>query len=387
MPGLKINFQTRKNKIVALVLGVTIISLLLGVYWNFYRPVTMLEANFCQEKLPKSALSLNDSISKIRQHPDLFFYKIDHPDKQGNLGRNKNEQLYSSPDFQRKMWELFLEAVETKNTIELDEAFNAMELPFNHMLPNGDFVFTPFTNVSLNDQNITGYDGHSGNGGNYFFMWSVGITLQILKESDWFNIDTATINFRERLKNLTSPILKAEDYLSSAKNLAILDKDVKADNRIWIKAIAFYGPGIYVNNANLTSIGTRYAKQALSNFDSKTGIFSENGGGDTSYQGVNLLVASQFSFLLPSTDPLKTQIQNAVICGSKWEINQADVSGKISVDNNTRVKANGEKYYGTVKNLDVWAVNWGLAFGSSFANQDNLWQKTIVISNHKVFYR
>jgi hypothetical protein len=159
------------------------------------------------------------------------------------------------------------------------------------------------------------------------------------------------------------------DFILQPAGVAVLTRDIKATNRIWVRSVAFYGLGKFLQNTAGMDLGMTFAQKADSQFDPATKIFSENGGFDTSYQGVNMTYASRFAFLLGSDQTtFRNKIIESVILGAQKEIQYINSDGSLATYDNTRVKPGGESLFGQEKGIDYTLVVRGLAYAAQFEN-------------------
>jgi Ca2+-binding RTX toxin-like protein len=307
--------------------------------------------------------------------------KSEQPDTLGRFGRNRDYQMYSSPYWQRGVWEYTQEAIFSKDTVKVDLALKGLEFTFSHQFSNGSFSFAPVPGVSESSQQDVGLNGQSDIRATAFFMAALGTSLTTYQESGWFQTDPQNQSLRDRLTRLTPQIKKTLDFLEVDSNVSRLQRDTNDTNRIWQYALSYYGAGSFLGDAKAKQVGLSFAQKALSQFDPTTGIFRENGGSDSSYQAVNMVVASRFSFLLDKNDPLRAKIQQAVVAGAKWEQAQVSSTGEISTANNSRVHPLGESFMGQQKTVDRKQVVLALSYAALFSNDQTYWRTAERVSD------
>jgi Ca2+-binding RTX toxin-like protein len=308
--------------------------------------------------------------------------KSEQPDAVGRFGRNRDYQMYSSPYWQRGVWEYTQEAVFSKNAAKVDLALKGLEFAFNKQLSNGNFSFVPVPDIAESSQQDVGLNGQSDLRATAFFMAALGTSLTTYQESQWFQTDSQNQSFRDRLTLLTPKIKKTLDFLSLDNNVSRLQKDVGDTNRIWYWGLAYYGAGKFLNDTKAQQIGLNFAQKALSQFDPVTGIFWENGGSDSSYQAVNMVVASRFSFLLDKNDPLRTKIQQAVVKAAAWEQSKILSTGEVSTNGNSRIYDGGESFMGKEKVIDKKQVVLGMSYAALFSNSQTYWRTAERVSDY-----
>jgi Ca2+-binding RTX toxin-like protein len=316
-------------------------------------------------------------------NPSLINLRVtsEQPDALGRLGLNQKYQMYSSPFWQRSIWLYTQEAVFSQDSTKIDSALKGLEFAFNQQLATGNFSFTAVPNVSVSNQQEIGANGVTSLGAIPFFMAAVGTALRTYQESEWFQTDSQNQSFRERLTALKPKIQKTLDFLTLDSNASRLQGDTRGTNRVWNMALAYYGAGKFLGDPKAEQLGLKFARKALSQFDSATGIFLENGGGDSSYQAVSIVFASRFSFLLDKTDPLRAQIQQAAIAAAAWEKSKILSTGEVSTEGNTRVYAGGESFLGNQKGIDATPVVVALSYAALFSNDQTYWSTAQRVSD------
>jgi hypothetical protein len=307
-------------------------------------------------------------------------YEIEQPDTLGRLGRNKIYQMYSSADWQRSIWINTQNMLVTRNTVELDKILKALEFAFAYQLADGSFKFVPIPNIAVSPEQQT---KEICIGGCYFFIAGFAVSANALEQSEWFQTTPAIAPYRDRLKALKPKVLLALNYLSSEPNLSTLrNRGNGATNRIWFKALAFYSGSKFVGSEKYRILGLEFANKAYSQFNPTTGIFLEEGGGDSSYQGVNLINASLFATQLPTNDPFRTKILQAVVKGANWELTKILPTGEISTEGNTRIKPGGEVFLGKQKGVNIPEVLRGLSYAAAISGNQSIWNAAQRISSY-----
>ncbi|MBW4551578.1 MAG: hypothetical protein KME35_10780 [Aphanocapsa sp. GSE-SYN-MK-11-07L] len=305
----------------------------------------------------------------------------EQPDALGRFGFNKQYQMYSSPFWQRSVGIYTQDAIFSQDATKIDLALKAIEFTFKQQLPNGNFSFTPVPDQPANTQQDYGVGDQTTLGALPFFLAGLGTALQTYQNSGWFQTDAQNQSFRSRLAALTPKIQTTLDFMTLDSNVSRLKGDSRAANRTWHKALAYYSLGEALGDPKAQQIGLNFAQAAMSQFDSKTGIFLENGGGDSSYQAVSLVLASRFSLLLDENDPLRTKIQQAVIAGAAWEQSKVLSTGEVSTEGNTRVHPDGETSMNIQKSVDVKTVVNAFSYAALFSHQQTYWQTAQRVSD------
>ncbi|NGP88036.1 hypothetical protein [Fodinibius halophilus] len=279
----------------------------------------------------------------------LLLQTTERPDSNGALSRNK--EGYFSVRFQMGMSKLADIAIRNKRTDALQEYIKTLEYAFDHQNPDGSYkLILPknVTNVPAIDAPTKG-DSVSAIA---FFGYSLGISLNAIEESGWFVNKNDIPQIKHDLESYRSNIDKTLTYLMDHENI-LRQTDADAPNRLLFDAIAFYTLGKYTGNTKAQSLGIDFLNLALSSTNREEGYFIENGGWDSSYNGVAVKLGLELFSILPATHSSKDLLARRLACATKWQESRILASGEISTDGNTRVYPGGESFLGTEKEVDV----------------------------------
>jgi hypothetical protein len=303
----------------------------------------------CNQSLIKSATSFHSLINSLPNYVIEGLTK--KPDADGALGRNLNG--YFHVRFQMDIGFLASYAVKFNSDDALENFIRATEYSFNRQKTAGDFELMIPDNLQYLGQPSAG-DLASGTS---FFLSALGSSLVLLTQSNWFNARPSD-NLKGRLNQLTPKFQLAIAYLKTQKE--VLKKyDDDAPNRLLFDALAFYGMGMYLNDAEAKSIGIEFVQLALSK-QNEAGFFTEGGGFDSSYNGVSMRLGLILLGIIPVQDGMYAPLQKALSCGVQWQASRVLPSGEISLEGNTRVYPGGEKFLGAEKEI-AW-IDTLLAF-------------------------
>jgi hypothetical protein len=179
--------------------------------------------------------------------------------------------------------------------------------------------------------------------------------------------------FRERITALMPKIRKAYAYMSEGAKI-LEQKDSKATNRLLITAKAFGLGGVLLNDDNLKNLGKHFVDISLEK-QNADGVFLENGGADTSYHAVSLLMLQIYAVYQPTA-----QIETAIKKGMAWELARIKPTGEVEVDGNSRTGLGQEVYFGKAKKVNTTEVTLALFYyGSRFD------EKEVLKTGEKVF--
>lgn len=280
-----------------------------------------------------------------------------------------------------------------------------------------------------------------------FFLGDIGESLILTSQSSWFQTSTATATYRQRLQALI-PLIKVAAYWLASPTLessnprprwkVLSDNDRLNPNRKLVQGRTHYQMGVYFGDERLKALGRSLIQDGLryqinsyndaikvgSSFFSATdiatgnfpylcyarnlsylasaplgyGYFSESGGSDSSYNGVNLMQLCKLFPTISDTEAyFKKQAWEAIVKGISWQVSRIDSTGNISTLDNTRVADSGELYYGKSKSvnyletlipLDFYAIISGdLSVMTSTADKMlRLYTLKVIVPNSFQFY-
>ena len=108
---------------------------------------------------------------------------------------------------------------------------------------------------------------------------------------------------------------------------------------------------------NIIAVGKDFLARGMKLFRDEDGVFLEHGGGDSSYQAVNLLRLQEIVIHFP--DP---RLEGKISKGIKWELTRIASDGTVTTEGNTRVHPGGEKFIGTEKQVNVGEITLALLY-------------------------
>lgn len=158
-----------------------------------------------------------------------------------------------------------------------------------------------------------------------------------------------------------SRIQAATEWLERHRML-LRERDQSAPNRLLISALAFVACGQLLDDVDTVASANPFIDDALG-FVRGDGVFLEAGGGDTSYQAVNLVVAIEIGTLIDGSsegEPLHDAVQS----GALWLADRIGAHGALDSSNNTRTCA-GEDFIGRPKEVDLREVFRALAYAEA----------------------
>jgi hypothetical protein len=261
------------------------------------------------------------------------------PDMNGAMSNNKSG--YFSVRFQMAVSSLADYAIGSEDAAAFEATIKAIEYSFQYQLANGDFQIV----VPMGSPSPTNVDIASTNA---FFLSSLGVSLLAFQESSFYN-NPLNVSFKNRIEILRPKIAESLDWLIGNQTL-LKDYDSNTPNRLFFDAIAFYSLGKWLNNGTGKSIGLDFAQLAVTKKSSK-GYFLEDGGWDSSYQGVSLTNGFKLLSILDTNETIKQPLWDCLSCGTNWQVSRILSTGEISTKGNTRVYPGGEQFLGMEKKM------------------------------------
>lgn len=337
---------------------------------------TRLEQESCIISELNKSFNYNDLVSEIPQN--VIEALVERPDANGALGRNKNG--YFHVRFQFEMTRITDYAIKFQSEEAVFEYLNNLNYSFSYQRPEGDFQFIA-PEEFLNDPNYQAPTEGDLASATAFFAYSVGVSLMTLNESQWYSESNALNGLRSDIEALNPDIQNMLEYLKN--NADILNTvDENAPNRLLFNAIAFYSLGSLLNDDIAKDLGIDFAEKALMQRNVTEGYFIENGGWDSSYNGVAIKLGFELLTLIPNnSEPiLKKELEDVISCATDWQKSRILSSGEISTQGNTRVFSGGEEFLGNEKSVDVIKTVKAFFYMSTLSNineYENLAQRVI----------
>jgi lysophospholipase L1-like esterase len=307
-----------------------------------------------EPKPDKTSTTKNYSeIALLNKMPSDILTKIGRggkPDKDGLVGHNKGN--WYEAGLQRGAMQYLLVAAAQNNAEDAEDAWRAIDATFETKdLPDGKRSHTYGDKV----------------GTVAFWLQELSHALLVVKDSK------LEPRFRERTNALMPKIRKAYSYMSEGAKI-LEQKDSKATNRLLISAKAFGLGGTLLNDDGLKSLGKHFVDISLER-QNTDGVFLEDGGADTSYHAVSLLMLQIYAAY--QTD---SRIDAAIKNGMAWELARIKPTGEVEVNGNTRTGLGQEMYFGKAKKVNTTEVILALFYyGSRFD------EKQVLKTGEKVF--
>lgn len=246
------------------------------------------------------------------------------PDANGLVSHNQDNG-YLGAEYQRGTMDTLIAGAVAGNKDWIEEGFRVIDATFAHQQADGGF-------------------GDKVPTGGAFWITALARAFLVLQDSPYAQ------EYRPRMKAYSPQIHKALGFLHKNRE-KLVKHDHNTPNRLLIDADAFFlcsklfKKDTHLDDAKyLQALGLRL-------FDADRGTFLENGGGDTSYQAVNLLMLIYYDLYYPSPD-IESIIQKA----EAWELSKVKPDGSMDVSTNTRTGKGQEIYFGKPKDVNYREV-------------------------------
>jgi hypothetical protein len=251
-----------------------------------------------------------------------------------------NRYGYVSVGQQRHTFDLLPQGVLKQQTALVERAVQIVEYAYSHQKPDGTFEYSEKKNPAGAVQSLA------------FFFGDFGHALLLLDRSEWFQHSPEMQPLRQKLAEVREKSKRSLTWLISMKG--VLEKDVKAANRVFSYAAAYILMGRAVGDDQAIAVGMEFLRTALA-MTRDDGVALENGGFDSAYQGVSLFVGHSIFCYLPDRFPqASAELGGWLERGATRLVETVEPSGRISTQDNSRVRddGTGEADNGRPKKLD-----------------------------------
>jgi len=266
----------------------------------------------------------------LKKIPDEFITRVGGalPDRHGFVGHNRDG--FKGSAFQRGATLTLALAAARGDRQHAEDSWRAVEATFAKQQEAGHFGDPP-TSVA-------------------FWLCELCRSLLVVQESPLAG------DFQARIAQLLPKVRKAADWLAT-QQASLVKADGDTPNRLFFSAEAFGFAGILLQDEKLTAVGKDFLARGLKLYREQDGVFLEHGGGDSSYQAVNLLRLQEIAIHFPDS-----KLETAIRQGMKWELTRIAPDGTVSTEGNTRVHPGGEKFMGTEKQVNVGEILLALLY-------------------------
>ena len=280
--------------------------------------------------LVASAAAQVNHAELLKKLPEEFITRVGGamPDQNGLVGHNRDG--FKASAFQRGATLTLAIAAARGDRKRAEDCWRAVAATFAQQKQEGSFGDPP-TSVA-------------------FWLCELGRSLLVVQQSPLAG------DYQDRIADLLPKIRKAADWLAG-QQAALIRADGDTPNRLFFSAEAFGFAGILLQDEKFVAIGKEFLARGMKLFRDDDGVFLEHGGGDSSYQAVNLLRLQEIAIHFP--DP---KLEAAIRQGMKWELTRIAADGTVSTEGNTRVHPGGEKFMGTEKQVNVGELTLALLY-------------------------
>jgi hypothetical protein len=268
------------------------------------------------------------------------------PDENGLVGFHKRNKAWYEAGMQRGGCWYLIGGVVAGDESRAEEGWKSIETTFAHQLDDGGFLSNP--NPSRN--HTQSFDERVETA--FFYLQELGHAILVIRESPLEG------RFHERIAALEPKISRACAFVQSGYD-GIIRRSSKAANRIFIAAKAFGLCGKVLGNEEYVTTSRRLVGVALKLRDAD-GIFVENGGRDSSYNAVSLLMGQVLNLHEPDPE-LKAALEKAMA----WQRQRILPTGEVLVAGNSRTGLGQEKSFdGGIKKVNYNEVALALWYFS-----------------------
>ncbi|KAB2671733.1 MAG: hypothetical protein DVB31_04160 [Verrucomicrobia bacterium] len=281
----------------------------------------------------------------LRKLPPAIIAQLSpgHPDSQGFIGFHQRQGQWFEAGMQRGGCWMLIGAVVAGDEKGADEAWTSIEATFARQIDDGGFLSNPKPEAThpptLPERVETAF----------FYLQELGHAILVLQASPM------EPHFHARIANLRPKMRRACAFIQSGYD-GIIRKAGHTANRMFIAAKAFGLCGVILDDPGLKASSKKLVAVALAKRDAE-GVFVENGGRDSSYNAVSILMARVLALHLP--DP---ELDAALVRTMVWERTRILPTGEVQVGGNTRTGVGKEVFMGQPKNVNYREVAFALCY-------------------------
>lgn len=265
------------------------------------------------------------------------------PDAQGFIGFHQQQGRWIEAGMQRGGCWMLIAAVVNEDKAWAEDAWRSIETTFAHQVADGGFESNQKPGVThaptLPERVETAF----------FYLQELGHAILVVQASPM------EPQFRDRIEALKPRMRRAGAFIQAGYD-GIIVKAGHTANRMFIAAKAFGLCGLILGDETLQASSRKLVQVALARRDAE-GVFVENGGRDSSYNAVSLLMAQVLALHRP--DP---EIDKAMAQTMAWQKTRILPTGEVEVQGNTRTGVGKEVFMGKPKNVNYHEVVLAFAY-------------------------
>jgi hypothetical protein len=287
---------------------------------------------------PGKPITEYELLRKIPQERLRILIGDNKPDEKGFIGTNHRAGSWIEAGTQRGTCRVVVYGVVTGDLAAADEAWRGIETTFAHQRADGGFE----ANERPNGTSAKPFGAAVETA--FFFMQELGRAVLVIRQSPHEK------HFHDRLVALEPKMRRAMAFVASGYDTIIANSS-HAVNRIFIAAKAFGLCGLVLKDEQLIALSRKLVAHGLTRRDAD-GIFSENGGRDSSYNAVSILFGQTLALHLPLPE-FEAALPKVVA----WQITRIRANGEVDVTGNTRTGVGKEpSYFGEPKTVNYGEV-------------------------------
>jgi len=265
------------------------------------------------------------------------------PDAQGFIGFQSQQGRWFEAGMQRGGCWMLISAVVAGDEARADAAWKSIEATFAHQVEDGGFLSNPKPEAThpptLPERVETAF----------FYLQELAHAILVVQASPMEG------HFHDRITALKPRLRRACAFIQKGYDGIILKAGHTA-NRMFIAAKAFGLCGLILEDDQLKASSRKLVAVAMARRDAD-GVFIENGGRDSSYNAVSLLMAQVLVFYLPDPD-----LDAALVRAMAWQRTCIKPTGEVAVAGNTRTGVGKEIFMGQPKNVNYPEVALAFAY-------------------------
>ena len=264
----------------------------------------------------------------LRQFPPGRLAEVNggQPDAQGLTGTNAANGKWLEAGPQRGSCRGVIAAVVADDLAAADHAWRGIDLAFAHQLPDGSFEANVRPNGASAKPRAAAVETA------YFFLQELGRAVLVIGESPYEK------HFRERIAVIEPKMRLACRFVLAGYD-TIIQSSGHDVNRIFIAAKALGLCGLALHEDDFIAGSRRLVAYGLTRRD-VDGVFIENGGRDSSYNTVSILMGEVLALHLDIPE-----FERALPAAVAWELTRISPTGQVLVGGNTRTGVNKEFGY------------------------------------------
>lgn len=305
----------------------------------------LLAALYCLLPEPTTAAKFASEYELLRQLPSAVLSGLitntGSPDAQGYIGFHQQNRQWFEAGMQRGGCWMLIGAVVAGDVRHADDAWRSIETTFAHQVEDGGFQSNPKPEATHAPTRAEREETA------FFYLQELGHALLVVQQSPMES------HFHDRIVALQPKLRRACDFIQSGFDL-IQPKVGHTANRLFIAAKAFGLCGVLLKDEQLQSSARKLVAAGLLKRD-REGVFVENGGRDSSYTAVSLLMGQVLSMHLPLSE-----VDTAMVPAMTWLRTRIRSDGEVEVKDNTRTGVGKEVFMGKPKGVNYREV--ALAF-------------------------